>query len=946
MSLLSTKFKVYKKQLKNGLTILVKEVNHIPFVETHLWYNVGSKDETYNERGAAHFIEHMLFKGTKKLSESDINTLCQKLTGDANAFTSQDCTCYTFRFPAHVWETSLEILAECMQNALFDPVMVASEREAIVEELRLYQENYQGFLIEKVIDAAYRNHPYHSPIIGTKHDLYGLTPEKLIAFYKKHYHPANATLVVAGNTNHATVFANAEKYFGAIESPCSYTKEPYPLYSDLIATTTTIVRTVNTPWYCYAYKVPGLGKGNNHLPDLASFILSSGKSSRLYQRLINQEKIAISVDSSVYDLFDQGLFIIGVWPAPNVSPATIEQCINEELTILKQKPIHDWEFVAAQKRTQMDFITLLESPDKQAFVIGNSYMATKDESFIEKYLHAIATTNSAQLQQFFNEHFSPSVQHNGVLLPATEQQTKNLAQIHTQAEAIHLALYGKIEQKHELQKPRWTSNIKPSMPPSFTYPKPRTFTLPNNIDVIYLDNELIPQIIGIVNFKVNHLYESEQQTGILNFLLRVITDQIKGHDAMDFAKLLETHGITLISGNDTISFRCLPEDLEKVLEIITTILQHPVFDKQSIEKVRHQMLTELNEYWDSPIDFIDQTAREYIYKDHPYSKISLGTHKTITSFSASDLKKFFTDYISPNQAICVLVGDLNAINLEALLKKHFGNWQGKPIPDISYPPLQPHKAQILAIPMDRDQVVLGFVAPSIARKDKDFNALALLDIIVTGGAQSYPASRLYQLRETSGLFYTIGGSLVYGAHEQPGLVYIKTIVAKDKVDVATKLILDTIEQIGKKGITQQEFDMAKNILFASSIELFETNAQTAQTFLFLKKLGLSFNLFDKQGKILSILELDLINEIAQRFCNKSGLSTIQIGRLKTGQSVAYQKGETFTKEANIMAKKKTAKKKAAKKTAKKKTAKKAKKGAKKAKKKATTRRMKMRIVAK
>src|SRR5260221_1808279 len=127
MSLLTTKFKISKKILPNGLTVLVKSNHHIPRVEAHLWYNVGSKHEGLGERGMAHLLEHMMFKGTKNLSESDINLICQKLTGDANAFTSQDYTCYTFRLPSHAWQVALEIFAECMQHARFDSQMLASE---------------------------------------------------------------------------------------------------------------------------------------------------------------------------------------------------------------------------------------------------------------------------------------------------------------------------------------------------------------------------------------------------------------------------------------------------------------------------------------------------------------------------------------------------------------------------------------------------------------------------------------------------------------------------------------------------------------------------------------------------------------------------------------------------------------------------------------------------
>jgi predicted Zn-dependent peptidase len=245
-------------------------------------------------------------------------------------------------------------------------------------------------------------------------------------------------------------------------------------------------------------------------------------------------------------------------------------------------------------------------------------------------------------------------------------------------------------------------------------------------------------------------------------------------------------------------------------------------------------------------------------------------------------------------------------------------------------------------------MVIGCVAPSIARKDPDFNALSLLDVIVTGGPQSSPSSRLFQLREKSGLFYAIGGSLVYGSREQPGMAFIKTIVAPEKNQNAQQQIFQALKSVQKNGITAEELSMAKNLLLASSIELFENNGSMAQTFLFLKKLNLPLNLFDKQGEILSIIEAVRVNEIAQRFCNPDFASTIQIGRTEK-YGVAYEKGESLTKEARNMAKrKKAAKKKTAKKATKKRTVKKAKKAkkAKKVAKKKTTRRMKMRVIGK
>jgi zinc protease len=945
----SPHFKVHKKILANKLTVLVRQEYRIPRVETHLWYNVGSKDENVNERGMAHLIEHMIFKGTKNLSESDINLICQKLVGEANAFTSQDYTCYTFRFPTNTWQTALELLAECMQHATFPTQMLSSELKAVIEELHLYNENYQGSLVERVTAAAFPDHPYRNPIIGTVTDLCSLTRDNLYAFYRTHYHPANAVLVITGNVDPETAFEAVEHWFGKIPSPHNYVRAMHNHQEDLVATTTTLSRPTQNPWLCFAYHVPGLSKRQNHLIDIANFVIGFGKSSRLYQRLVNKERLAIDVDCSTSDFFEHGLFFINVWPAAKASAHAIEETIHEELATLARNPIHAWEFAAAKKRTHIDFTSLLEHSERQALVIGNSYLATGDENFVDSYLAAINRATKTELQIFFDTHFKTSQQHKGCLLPAAPEDTKRLVSFYQATARMEQKFLQSHQRTIPVEGPRWAKKISKSPTGRFEFPHPKTFTLSNGLEVLYHHTTNVPQVTCLLSLKTNYLYEPEHHAGILGFLLRVISDRTKKLNPDAFAKLLEQEGIALTAGGDNVAFRCLSEDFEMALSIVAQILQHPVFDTQSIEKVRRQIISEIEEFWDSPIDFIDQVALELIYQEHPYHKNPMGTKQSIASITLNDLKAWYKNSVSPHQAVLVIVGDLHKLSLQSLVNTTLGAWQGPEIADLSHPELPPYQPITMTIPIDREQVVVGCVAPSVSRKDPTFNALSLLDIIVTGGPQASPSSRLFNLRERSGLFYTIGGSLIYGSREQQGMTFIKTIVAPEKLELAQHEIATALKTVQKEGISTEELSMAKNLLLSSSVELFETNASMAQTFLFLKKLNLPLNLFDKQGEILSIIGVDQLNEIAQRFCNPQLMSKIHIGRIEK-YGVAYKKGESLTKEARKMAKKskKTAKK--SKKASKKKVVKKAKKAkkakAKKVAKKKTTRRMKMRVIGK
>jgi zinc protease len=879
MPLFLPDFKIHKKVLANGLTILTKPVRHIPRVEAHLWYSVGSKDEAHNERGMAHLIEHMLFKGTQKLSESDINLVTQKLTSDANAFTSQDYTCYTFRLPSHVWAVAAEMMADCMVNAKFDEQMLASELKAVIEELRMYKDDFQGVLLENMLASVFPEHPYGNPIIGSKFDLCSLTRNDLYAFYKKHYHPKNATLVVVGDVEPEEVFSVAEKYFGTIPSPIDYVKPTFYLEDDLVSRATTLYRPVTNQWYCYIYKMPGFRDGKNHLLDIASLIFASGNSSRLYRRLVNEEQVAIDIECSVYDLVDKGLICIGIWPTEGTDPLVIEELMEEEITKLQEEVIEAWEFEAAQKRTQIDFTTLLESIEKQAFVIGNSYLAIQDEGYVKQYLHDVAHTTKQELMEFFQDYFHSRQQHKGYLLPLHQNDEAKLAAIQASNEVLEQQILAKHQRDSAVEPGVWVNSIPTPAISTFSYPKPKSFTLANGLEIIYHHNPLVPQVVAALSFKGNYLYETEEEAGGIGVLLRIITDSTADQTPDEFARMLDSQGIHLAAGSDNIATRALTNMFPHALEILANVVKKPALRKESIEKVRQQTISELDEFWESPIDFIDQLVKELMYGQHPYHKNGSGTKKSIEELTKKQLELLASKYISPDQACLVIVGDLAHLDLKNLIEQTFGSWKGPHIQDLLYTPIPATTADRHLVNIARDQTVLGLVAPSIARTHEDYNALALLDIILTGGSVASPSSRLFQLREKSGLFYMIGGSLIYGSRDQEGLSFIKTITTPDKVATAEKLIIDTLNEIAQHGITQEEFDIAKNLYFASSVELFESNAQMTQTFLFLKKLNLSFNLFDKQGEILSILKLDHVNMIAKKYCTPDRYSVVQIGRV-------------------------------------------------------------------
>lgn len=862
------------------MNIIIKPMHNVPRVEAQIWYNVGSKHEDAHEKGMAHLIEHMLFKGTQKLSESDINLITHKLTGYTNAFTSHDVTSFVFRVPSNSWRHALEIFADCMENARFDTQMLWSEVKAVIEELRMYRDDYQSTLIQSLISAIFSEHPYHYPIIGSKYDLARLDRDTLFKFYKKHYHPGNATIVIVGDIDPEEVFQMAEKLFGPLQAPAPQPEPSFHFEDDLVSKSVTLYRQVSTPWSCFLYVVPGLKDQKNYLLDMASLILGHGRSSRLYKRLVEQEQLAADVECFTLDFFEKGIFGIAVYPLKADQMPNIEAIINQELENLSTAPIQDWEFSAAQKKVSLDYCSLLESGEKQAILLGNFALATNDPESLERYFANVNNMTKQEMQDFFAHYFTPLKQHRGYLLPITEQGLTTLQGLQQKSDEFEQQILAKHQRTTTVEPGNFVNTIAAPELQKFHYPQPEEFSLSNGLGVVYHNNPLVPYITCVLNFKANPYHDPENLQGLFTFLLQLLTDRTAQYTSDEFHTLLESNGIYLSASSESIVIRTLSKDIGQALHLLGELLTNPSFDEKTIAKIKLQLNNEITEYWDNPTDFIDQLAKQKIYAGHPYSKNAMGTLESIQAITAADLKDCFQRLISPQGAILTIVGDIGNYDLPPLISERLGMWQGNVIAPLSFPAIANGTSELISYPLNRDQVVLAFVTPTIARTDDAFLKYTLLDIVLTGGSSGSMSSRLYALREQSGLFYAIGGSLVHGAREEPGMMNIKTIVSAEKVDQAQKLILQTIEDLAKYGITNDEFLMAKNLLLSSLVEYFETNVHMAYTFSFLKKYNLSFNLFDKQLEALSIIKIEDVNLIAQKLCNPQIISTIRVGRVK------------------------------------------------------------------
>ncbi|HVN42642.1 MAG TPA: pitrilysin family protein, partial [Steroidobacteraceae bacterium] len=318
--------------LPNGLKVVVWPNRNIPNVALYTWYRVGSRNEQSGLTGISHFFEHMMFKGTTTRPEGEFDRVMEASGGSNNANTREDVTVYQDWFPSTAIATVFELESDRMRNLDFDPKAVESERSVVYSERRssVDNDNFET-LREQVQAVAYLAHPYRIPVIGWPSDIESWKVQDLKDFYKKFYAPNNAVMFVVGDVVPEEVFRLAEKYFAGIPAqrlaePVT-TREPPQLGERRIR----IVREAQAPILVMAWHAGAAPDRETRVMEVLLSILGGGDSSRLHQRLVEQEQAAVEVGTAIESGFDPGLAWVYAVVPPGGSPARAEAMIDAEI---------------------------------------------------------------------------------------------------------------------------------------------------------------------------------------------------------------------------------------------------------------------------------------------------------------------------------------------------------------------------------------------------------------------------------------------------------------------------------------------------------------------------------------------------------------------------------------------------------------------------------------
>jgi len=409
---------VVEHRLPNGMQVLILREPRAPLVSHQVWYRVGSRNEELGKTGLSHLTEHLMFKATEKYQAKEFSRLVQKAGGTDNAFTSKDYTAYFQNGPKTELKRWMELEADRMRGLKVDEEAFTTERKVVLEERRLRTEDDPvSFLVEETMAMAYKAHPYEWPIIGWHHDIEAVTREDFLKHYHTYYQPNNATLVVVGDVDPQEVITWAEAIYGTIPSgpapPKVTAKEPTQQGERRVVVT----REAQLPYLLMAYHVPNWESPDSFPLELLVRILSKGRSSRLYHKLVYKDRLALEAGSD-YDLdtANPSLFVLHGQPLPGKTVAQLEQALDAEIKRLQTDLVDPKELAKAKNQVAAAFFMSMDSLFYRGMVLGK--LATVARwTLVREFIPKIQEVTPEDLRRVARQYLVPSNRTVGVLLP-------------------------------------------------------------------------------------------------------------------------------------------------------------------------------------------------------------------------------------------------------------------------------------------------------------------------------------------------------------------------------------------------------------------------------------------------------------------------------------------------------------------------------------------------
>ncbi len=824
---------VFHTTLDNGLTVLIEEQHATPAVSVQVFVRTGSLyEQEYLGSGISHFFEHILHGGSTTARSAEASRLLLESIGNnTNAYTTVDHTAYYITTSAEHWRTALDLLADWLLHNQIAADEFEREKGVVQRELEQGLDNAEDILAQLVMETRYKVHPARYPVIGYKALAQHITRHDLLTYYQRMYTPNNMILVLVGHLHTATVLEEVRKTFG---------QAPYrPLPSIVLPAEPRQVgkrlavkeMPVSQAALSLSFRTITVTHEHLYALDVLAYILANGNSSRLVQRVQEQQQRVYDIRTASYTpAYTEGaLSVIATLEPGQIDTAS--EAILQELYRLREEFVTPAELARAQKQKMTDYLFTRQNVEQRARVLGLDMLSTYDPQFSETYLTSIQRVSAEDIREVARRYFRADnliqavVRPPATTSPATPVQT-NLA-------------------------------IEPAVKK----------VLANGLTLLLQRQPHWPTVAIHTAFQAGVRAETSDTNGISQLTAAMLVKGTPTRSAADIATLFDSKAASLSAdaGHHSIVVQttCLREDFRELFDAYADLLLHPTFPEAELHSARRALLAHIERIADDWHAEAERLWQETFFTVSPYRLSPNGSPVVLQRLQRQDIVAFYQRYAVPSNMVMAIVGDIDMVATSQMVERLFAALPPGPRPLLSVP-FEPPPTQTQRTVRQTQKhlaaVFMGFPGTTLANL-ADRYPLYLLDGILSGF--DLPGGWLHhELR---------GQQLVYAVHAfnwlglDAGYFGIYAGTRPDTVEHVISIILHNVEKARTGQISDAELTRMKQMALVVARLRRQTPEQFANDMLFNELYGLGYDFSaQEEAYLMQVTKAD-VQRVAQTY---------------------------------------------------------------------------------
>ncbi len=717
-------------------------------------------------------------------------------------------------------DNALDILSDTLENSVFDAGELSRELEVILEEVRMNEDNPGRVVGKALFREAYGEHPYGRPVIGYVDTIRKTTRDDLVSYFRNWYVPGNMVLVIAGGVDPKASRPLVEKTFGRLPAR-PVTEAKMPVEPRQKKTRVVIKeKDARRAYLEMGFHGPSMSDPDVYAWDLLSMILGSGETSRLNHAVKDRKGLVDSVYASAYTPRDPGLLFVGGVLSPEKTKDALREILFETFRTAAAAP-EGPELARAKTSTETDFTYSLESQSALARLVGFYETTLNDAAFEQTYLRKIRAVTAEDILAVAEKYLSPENLTVSLVLPTGQRaigDPEEVRKIALEAYAAATAPAAAKEKKAAVVKE----------------------VLPNGIRVIVREDRSVPVVAVEAGFLAGVRAEPADKGGVSGLVAGMLTKGTKNRSAQEINEAVENIGAELSGYNGRNSFglqgKFLRRDFQQGFRLFAESLLEPTFPGEELEKKRRETLGALKQQKDQLAQATFLLFMEAHYGGHPYARNPLGTDNSLRAMTPGDLKDYYERWADPRNMVIAVSGDIGTEEALAAVRKAFGDFPKRPafrpLGALPVPPLDAVRKAEEQREKQQAHFVIGY--PGARFTDPDRYALDVL-----GSALAGMGGRLFvNLRDKKSLAYSV--TSFSSEQVDPGFFAFYMGTSADKLDTAVADTLKEIGEVKKGGVTQEEFERAKNWMIGTYEIGLQSNGSYADKMVYNELYGVGY----------------------------------------------------------------------------------------------------------